>query len=206
MMRGLIVSIVLLVIAAGIITFQRKTITRLATERAQAIKFATLDSARAVEYQNQYGHQVKRTEEVELSLRNARDLSNTERLAFLKELEGVKSNLRNLESAVRLQSMVTADLKLHLRDTTIILTPGDTIHAHKFQYLDQYNSLRGITEGDTTMLVKARISVPLDGAMFWERNKILGLRIGRKKWYAEFTSPNPWVKIDASEYIKIEKR
>lgn len=197
--------LVVLVFATAIIVHQERTIDRLANERRQAIAFAQRDSAAATNYKNQLGHQVQRTELTELSLRNAQDLINTDRLSFIRQLEGVKQNLKNLEAAVKVQASATADLRLNLGDTTIIIN-GDTTMVRKFGYVDEYNQVHGFLEGDTTALISARISVPIDGAMFWERSRFLGLRIGRKKWFGEFTTPNPWVKIDNSEFIKIQKR
>jgi hypothetical protein len=205
MLRIIAILVALLLIAGAIVVDQHKMLIRVNSERHQAISFAKRDSANAMNYKNKFDHQVQRNEITDLSLRNAQDLRNTDRLAFIQELQGVKQNMKNLESAVRIQARATADLRMQLHDTTIYLN-GDTLHVHKFGYADKYNSIRGLLEGDTTILANAMISVPLEGAVYWERTKLLGLRIGRKKFYSEFTTPNKWVKIDNSEYIKIQKR
>lgn len=176
----------------------------LRTERDQVITFARRDSAAAQDYINKYSHQVRRTEETELTLRNARQLAGTERLSFLRELQGVKSNLKNLEAAVSLQTRTAATVQAASADT-IVVVKGDTIHTHKFGYVDEFNSIRGLLIGDTT-LVNVTINTPIYGAVYWERSRILGLRIGRKNYFSEFTTPNTWVRITGAESIKIQKR
>ena len=176
----------------------------LRTERDQVITFARRDSAAAQDYLNKYSHQVRRTEETELTLRNALQLAGTERLAFLRELQGVKSNLKNLEAAVSLQTRTAATVQAPSADT-IVVVKGDTIHTHKFGYVDEFNSIRGLLIGDTT-LVHVTINTPIYGAVYWQRARILGLRIGRKNYFSEFTTPNTWVRITGAESIKIQKR
>ena len=176
----------------------------LRAERDQVITFARRDSAAAQDYLNKFSHQVRRTEETELTLRNARQLAGTERLAFLRELQGVKSNLKNLEAAVSLQTRTAATVQAPSADT-IVVVKGDTIHTHKFGYVDEFNSIRGLLIGDTT-LVHVTINTPIYGAVYWQRSRILGLRIGRKNYFAEFTTPNSWVRITGAESIKIQRR
>ena len=205
-MRVSIILFVLLAITTGLIVNQERKIDQLQVERQQLISFATRDSAAAATYRNKLGHQVTQTEISELSRRNAEDLLNTQRLSWIKELEGVKSNLKNIENAVKVQALATADLKMQLRDTVLITAAGDTVRAHNFDYADKYDFYQGVLEGDTTVMVRARISVPLEGALFWQRRRILGLRIGRKQWSTEYTSPNEWVTISGVDFIKIQKR
>lgn len=190
---------------AFLYVYDLKLIQQLKTERNQLLQFAQRDSSSLVDITNELGHQTQRAELTELSLRNAQELLNTQRLSFIKEFSAVKASLRNLETAVQVQATATADLKLSTKDTTIVIA-GDTVKTRKFGYLDDYNKVSGYLSGDTTVMIAARIQVPIQGVVYWQRRKWLFLRVGRKEYYSQFTSPNSWVKIQNSEVIKVLKK
>ena len=56
-----------------------------------------------------------------------------------------------------------------------------------------------------TVNLKLHATVPIYSVLYWEREKILGLKIGRKNWFSDIMSTNPNVTIKAHSNIQIRK-
>lgn len=206
-----IIVLLLLIGGAVTITTQRRMIMRLNTENEQLVKVATDSGRIARTHINLYGKAISKNNVLDLTLRNARAIQAQE-LAFIRQFEGVKKNLKNLETAFRSQSEVLIKLKLKNKDTIIVQTQNlasqDTINAIHFSYGDNYNIIQGIVLSDTTQL-DGYIAVPIDGVNYWQRkHKFIfkNWRIGKKQYFSEITSPNPWVHITQHEFINIGRK
>jgi len=206
------ITVLLLLIGGGItIEVLRRENAVLRQEKEQLVKAASDSGRIARTYINLYGQAVSKNNVLELTHRNARAIQAQE-LAFTRLFEGVKKNLKNLETAFRSQSEVLIKLKLKNSDTLIVQphadAPADTITATHFSYGDNYNIIQGLVLSDTTQL-DGYIAVPIDGVNYWQRkHKFIfkNWRIGKKQYFSEMTSPNPWVHITQHEFINIGRK
>ena len=196
---------------AARIRHQAKRIDTLATERAQALLYAKTQKANATTYQNKYNRETVKTSVLDLSLYNAKELIDTERMGFISQFNGINKRLNNLVQATNTTALFVRSWKLPLRDTVLHSSPfggrgvdSTIVKAQAFAYMDSLNTIRGIIYGNEIFPI-VEIKVPIQRVDYWERKKILGLRIGRKQWYSDVTSTNPFVKIIADDVIRIKK-
>jgi hypothetical protein len=201
----ILVAVLLIAILAGVVVTQEKKIARLHTERDQALAFANTEKSKTVFYINRLGRETAKTELLDLSLHNAKELVNSDRMKFLKQFEGVNKRLNNLDEVSQAQLLVNKDWKLPLRDSVVHAPDRKVIAVKTFAYKDSLTTITG-TISSNEVQPHIEIIVPLQGTIYWQRKKILGLRIGRKKWFSEITSSNPIVKIKSQEIIRISKR
>lgn len=196
--------IVLLLIALGI---QTERAARLRAgkilaenELEQAVKFANVASQTAVEYKNKNGELITKTEVLELSLSNTQKLRETERLKFLKQFDGLKKDIRNLEMAGSFEWLIDED---SVPSTTINIPCTDSLKVFKYELIDEFNTIRALVV-DTPQL---DIRVPLYPILLWERSKkFLWWKVGPKQYSLESFSPNKLVKITKQEIIKVQKK
>lgn len=213
---AILVVVVLLLIGGGIaIIQQRRIIMRLNIENEQLVKVASDSGRIARTYINLFGNAVSKNKVLDLTLRNARAIQAQE-LVFVKQFEGVKKNMKNLDAAFRTQSKVLLQLKLKVRDTIHITATtaadafhaADTVDAKTLYYQDEYNFVSGIVTSDSAQLY-AEIQVPIDGVTYWQRkHKFIfkNWRIGKKEYFSELTSPNKWVHISQHEFINVGRK
>ena len=210
-------TIVLLGLALG---FMWDTLQRVKTERDQAVEFnnATQDSLRY--FKNGWGRETARSAVLDLTLRNAQRLQSDERLAWVRQFESVNKRMNNLESATRTVAQAVGSFTMPLKDTSLILSGwlndstwlalGDTADraptpARVFDNTNEWIRVRGIITDDT-VTVRVNTKVPIESVVVFERKKVLGLKIGRKQWFQETASPNPYVRITESTVIRVSKR
>jgi hypothetical protein len=181
---------------------------KLKVENVQLVKF-NLDDKKITEwYKNKNGNLTTRVSVLDLSNRNLKSLIESERVSFVKQFKGVKANLKNVEEIDESTLEYDAKYVLPIRDTTVAHKAGPTIvyaPARYFTYSDSLNQVTGVLEQDTAR-VEVRITAPLQGAIFWQRSKVLGLRIGRKHWSRDITCLNKNVRITQLETIRIGRR
>jgi hypothetical protein len=200
--------IIFLITAVAILLFilsmQQKHIDKLQRENEQVIQFIKNDAGQVTHYKNKADRETAKSNVLDLTLRNARELINTERLEFIKQFNGVNKRLNNLESVNQTTAQLIREWQLPLRDTFLLSIDSSMLPAKVFAYSDSLNTISGVIQGNE---IKPRISitVPLQGIVYWQRKRILGFRIGRKKWYSEITSTNPYVRIKRHQNIQIRK-
>jgi len=199
---------VLIAILSGVVVMQEKKISQLHTEREQALAFANVEKSGTTFYKNKLGRETAKTQILDLSLCNARELRNSDRLNFISQFDGINNRLNNLVEVSQSNARFIRDFKLPLRDTFLLnvdSTNKTLLPAKVFSYKDSLNNISGTIIGKE-IKPHIEITVPLQGAMYWQRKKILGLRIGRKKWFSDLTSTNPFVKIKSQEVIRISRK
>jgi len=69
------------------------------------------------------------------------------------------------------------------------------VTGKSFKLSDEFRKL-DIAIVDNDISVHEEMTVPLSVVNYWERKRILGLKIGKKLYVTEATSQNPHVKID----------
>lgn len=201
-LTGYLIIIVLLL--GGVVTWQQRSLSVLRKEHKETIRFAKAEELKATVYENKLGRETAKVQVLELSNRNLRLLRESDRIEFVKQFEGVKKNLRNIEQVLQAEVAFNRDWMLLNRDTVIMINDG-TRRAITFTHRDEFNTITGITYGDTTRL-QMNITVPLQGAVIWKRKKILGIGLGRKQYEAHLTSLNPNVTITGLELIRVSRK
>ncbi len=204
-LKIIIVTTVLIAILSGAVVMEEKKIRQLYDEREQALAFANIQKSNTTFYKNKFGHETAKTQILDLSLRNARELRSSDRLKFIAQFDGINNRLNNLVEVSQSNARFISEFKLPLRDTFLLNVDSTLLPAKVFTYKDSLNNISGTIIGKE-IKPRIEITVPLQGAMYWQRKKILGLRIGRKKWFSDLTSTNPFVTIKSQEVIRIIKR
>lgn len=164
-------------------------------ERIEAVKLANGERNQAVFYRNRFGDMVAKVERMTVSAKNALELNDFQ---WLQKFEAVKKNGKNLESA----NETSLSIKPEIVTITKFIPCKDSIKAFDWVIQDEYNNI-AMTVLDTPVF---EIRVPLFSVDYWQRRKILGLRIGRKEYLHEITSPNKLVKIDSVVKYDLRKR
>jgi hypothetical protein len=201
----IVIASLTIAVLCGLVFMEEKKIEQLHKEREQALAFANVEKSNTTFYRNKLGRETAKTEILDLSLRNARELRNNDRLSFIQQFEGINKRLNNLDEVSQAHLQVIKDWKLPLRDTVLLNIDSTLLPSKVFSYKDSLNLIRGTIQGKE-IHPHIEITVPLQGVMYWQRKRILGLRIGRKKWFSEITSTNPFVKILSQETIRVSRR
>ncbi len=193
-----------------------KRLDTVKTQRDQAIEFSNSRQDSLEYFKNAWGRETARSAVLDLTLRNAQRLQSDERLAWVRQFESVNKRMNNLESATRTvartvgtfsiptQPVDTTGFDKWWNDSTFWQTE-DLALTRTFDNRDEWIRLQG-TITDDTVVVRANALVPIENVVVFERKKILGLRIGRKQWFSETASPNPYVTITESTVIRVGKR
>lgn len=172
---------------------QREQLYNYAINRDQQIRY----------YINRDSLLVSKVNATELDNKNLKELASTKELEYLKQFEGLKKNLKNLENAVNANISITSKVDGKLSDSTFTKIEGKdtiTIVGKSFKLSDEFRKLDiAIVGSDIT--VHEDMLVPLSLVTYWERKRILGLKIGKKLYVTEATSPNPHVKITKLDSI-----
>lgn len=190
---------------------QQKRINILKNENKDLIQVANDSGRIARTYLNKYGFEVSKNKLLQLSHRDFVKLKNSEETSFLKQIDDVKKNLKNVEQTIRIEMEAKFKIGGRSKDTLLVIKPtpnkpnGDSIRAKTYTYNDQYNDFLVMAANDTMGLYGTAI-VPLDGVVLWERrNKWLWI-LSKRIYYSEFTTPNKFVKIKQQEILQIRKK
>lgn len=203
-----------IVIIIALFIGQEARIARLQKEKDQAISYSLADQKGLQWYKNKFEQEVAKVEMIELSNRNAAALKEDKDLKFLKLFNGLNSRLNNLESATSTTAEFHSIWDMPVSDTSIYvfnpevggitLPDSSLVPARWFQYEDSLNLATGIITGNMAKL-DLLIVVPLYEVQYWQRERFLGLRIGRKRWYSDVTSTNPNVRIIRHRSVRVRK-
>lgn len=199
----------ILFIMGVVIVLQHRSNVILRNEKEELVNFSVSDARTIQWYKNNQGRQTAKITVLDLSNRNLRALKQSDKIKWIKQFKGVKNNLRNVDEINSIDLEFDKTFRVPLSSDT---TPADTDNgflspqgSRSFAYHDSLNSVIGVIRGDTAIL-KLSIDATLQGAIYWQRNRFLGLRIGRKRWFNELTCLNPNVTIKGLENIKIGRK
>jgi len=195
----------LVLILTGIVATLKRKVETLSEERSQAIEFANTQTKAVSIYKTKWNNEAAQVQVLQLSLNNAKELVSNERIAFVRQFSGINKRLNNLEQISTTTATIIKEWQLPLRDTTLVNIDSTILHGKTFSYSDSLNRIYGIVQGNQ-IIPKIEITVPLQGAVHWERKRVLGLRVGRKQWFSDITSTNPLVKIRQHELIKVSRK
>jgi hypothetical protein len=168
----------------------------------QVAKYATTRDQEITYYKNELQREVAKGNALVMDRQAFKELKDDFQY-LTEEFKGVKNNLKNVEQVTRITASIIDTLKIPTKDSSIVINNTNYL-AKTFEYKDNYNKVTGVVVNDSAS-IKLDIKVPLEMVVLWERSKILGIRIGRKKYHMEGTSKNESVKITGLENIKIQK-
>lgn len=203
LINSLFVIIVILAISVSVQTCRvNKTIEKLEiseADKASAIQFANSEKHITESYINKFNNVVNRTKQIEISLSNVVALRNSERLSYLKQIEGLKKNLKNLETGITIDAGVNED---SIPVKIVYIPCKDSVKVFNYKLVDEFNTISAMVI-DTP---KFEIKVPIRSVIYWERKKFLWMRLGPKQYFIESFSPNKLITIEDQELIRITKR
>jgi len=157
-------------------------------------------------YVNDNGNLVTRTQSLELQNKTIQQLASEGQLKWLNEFDGLKRNMKNLESAFKLQAKAGDSINVKLQQLQMMYVDanGDTViyQGVKFKYDDKYASLKAVQISPDSARVTYNIQVPLSGALYWKRKWFLG----KRRYQAEMVSENPNVTLDSIITLQVKKK
>lgn len=156
-------------------------------------------------YKNIQGQMVTKNETLTLDNNTLREMVKEGYLQQISQLGGVKNNLKNLEFVYKITAKAMDSLLAKLNDTTrYYITDSDTVfyRVSEFSYKDQWVEINETQLSPFESKVDYTFTVPLTGAMFWDRKWFLG----KKTYWGEATSENPHVVIPELVNIKVGRR
>lgn len=157
-------------------------------------------------YVNDNNHLVTRTQALEFQNSTMQKLAEEGQLKWLQEFEGLKRNMKNLESAYKLQAIAgdSVNAKLNKLQLLYVNDAGDTVFYQgiKATHKDKYADLKVVQVSPDSVRFVYKIQVPLSGAVYWKRKWFLGKKI----YQAEMTSENPNVVLDSIVTLKTKKK
>jgi hypothetical protein len=146
-------------------------------------------------YRNENNELVSRVSAFHASQETLKELYEAGRFEWLKSLEGIRKDLKNLQSATRIESVVRDSVSVVFRDTIIQNVP-----AKSFKYFDEYAKISGYATSEN-LHISYQIETPLRVAIYWKRKWFLG----KKEYKAEAVSPNPNFIINQIEAVSVKK-
>lgn len=208
-LKAILISTGLVLVLGSLLALQTHRLKTVKAERDQVIDYHNSKDVLVQQLTTKLGQASVRSEVLDLTVRNLQKLQSDKDLQWLKQIEGINKRMNNVEQVVSTTAQVVGNFKIGLRDTTIFQQDTSKIlnsfHALAFDNHNQWISLRGYIMPDT-LLVTPRVTVPLQSVVYWEREKILGLKIGSKSWFKQTTSPNPYVTITEDKLIQVSKK
>src|SRR5690606_2869448 len=195
----------------GLLAWRQTAYERAKTELDQAIQY-NLAKDDTLEYMTtKLGQVTSRSRVQELTIRNLERLQADKELKWLKYIEGINKRMNNVEQIMTTTARVVGNFSIPLRDTIIFLQDGtEPTSGRIFDNKYEWFHLKGIILEDS-LLVTPDVPVPLQSVLYWQRelwpkirikkgaegekDKFIGLRIGKKEWFKQTTSVNPYVRI-----------
>lgn len=194
------VSLIVLLFSllAGAATIANIYINKFKVEKAdkEAVIALTGEQQKIMKaYKNKEGKLVTRVNTLDFQNKTIKSLMEEGQLGWLKEFEGLKKSLKNLEYAYKLQAIASDSMKVKLDNfSSFYISPeGDTIvfQGMKFKHTDKYTEIKAVQISLDSVNVTYHVNVPISGTLYWNRKWFLG-----KKYYeAELVSDNPKVSI-----------
>jgi hypothetical protein len=205
--KSISVLLMALIVSSVVIALLWSRLSKVSTERDQAIEFSRSTNDSLITYVNKFGQEVAKTEVLQLSVDNARKLIEDERLSVVKYFNGINKRLNNLEQ------ITTTEVEYSKEIDVPILPPADSAQKaagiRTFVFTDSLNSVYGWIRSDS-IKVNMHADVPIYSVVYWQRRKnkwLLGLRCGAgKDWFDETMSTNPSVTIKKRSNIQVKRK
>lgn len=207
-------SWIAILVLGGLLAWKQTQLEIAQVEREQAVQYSLAKDDSLVIMKTTTGQLAARSNVLELTIRNLERLQADRDLQWLQTIEGINKRMNNIEEISTTTAHVVGTFKIPLQDTTIFIQDEDgEVFGHIFDNQYEWFRLRGITYLDT-LIVTPEVPVPLQSVVYWERRqwpvifngKLKGPRIGRKEWYKQTTSPNPYVTITEDKLIRVTKK
>jgi hypothetical protein len=204
--KAILILSAIIIGMSGAMVIAWRQLNKARDERDQAVEFNNIRDDSLQYFRNKAGHEVARAQVSELSASNARAMLEDERLAWIRNFESVNKRLNNIEQASRTTAVAMGNFRIPLRDTMILNIDSFLTKVKTFDNHNEWFRIRGMVLEDTVVTTPI-IPVPLQSVLTWQRKrKLLGIRFGRKQWFSETASENPYVKITKHEVIRVGKK
>lgn len=199
---GIVAVILLLLYAWGVTKYaltQKEEKEFAQTERDEAVAMATNQKEETYFYLNAYNYEVAKVKSAKISIDNLNRMLDAKEFSWLKQFESLKKKYQNLEQATSINMSFRGDSIIR---RTIYMPCADTVKLFRYYIHDEFNHIDAVVLD--TPVFQSRIPINIVG--LWERKKFLGLRIGKKEWFIEATTPNKLYSIDSLVNYTIRRR
>ena len=188
-------SVLLVMLLTGLAILQAERLAAVKSQRDELRASARIKADEVEMLRNEKGELVARVEAFHASRQTLQELRDEGYYDFLKQFTDIRKDLRNLQHATSVSSVIRDSLTIRIRDSTI-----SNVGARVFAYRDSFAHIFGEV-GLDSLRINYQIQAPIAVAVTWKRRWFLG----KKRFYAQATSPNPKIKITNLENITIKK-
>lgn len=205
MIKYLLLAIAILSLSTVALFYKWRTAEE---QRAQTADFALHVNDTISYYKNKAGEEVAKRRALELDYSTFKTLSKSKDLEWVKEFQGLKSSLNNLQEATRINTQSIADFTTTGKESPPVVINHVPHEAFTFENKDEYITETGTVVPDLKLVTShITVNVPLEGVVYWQRpHKFLFIRWGKKKYFTEFKSHNPHTKITQIESLVIKSK
>jgi len=116
------------------------------------------------------------------------------------KIDGLKSNLKNLQSYSEMAIESNQSAAIKGRDTIFVVNK-DTVSGKFYTYSDRWNNIVALTRNDSMYCIN-KYKDSIINAVIWERKWLLG----RKRYTQEVISENPNTEITYSRNLTVKKK
>lgn len=169
--------------------------------RNEAIRISNGEQQETIRYKNKYNVEVVKTVNTLIDYKNFKKLSETKELQYLKQFNGLKRTLKNLESVNNI------DMSIMIDSSKYVYSSYECDSLKKIKIItytvnDMYNDI-SIKCIDTPKIV---IKAPIYVIRLYEyKHRFLFIR-WKKQWTTQATSPNKLVRIDSQVIYTIKQK
>src|SRR5690554_3066904 len=200
-------SIIGSIIAAVMIVILFLKVENLIIERDQAIQYSLAKDDSIQYLQTKLGQAAAKSKVQDLTINNLRRLQEDKELAWIRQIEGVNRRLNNVEQISSTTAQAVGSFKMGLRDSIIYadedVSKVNPISVSFFSFEDNWANIKGYF-ADSAYISDLRIDLKLQSVVYWERkHRFLGIRFGKKQWFQQTTTDNPYVTILDDQLIRV---
>ncbi len=156
-------------------------------------------------YENRLGDQVAKTQKMEITANTLENLLRSKELSWASTFDAKTKQIDALTATIASISLSSAPTVEHY------IPCADSIKTYVLEVHDTLNniSIKAIAP------IILDIEIPLYELDLWQRNKFprltigqktYGLRVGKKEWFKEITTPNKLVKLNSQVIYTIRKK
>jgi hypothetical protein len=201
--------IAILVVVVGILLFSLKKVVgelRITKQDNKELSLAhETELAQSDLYITKIGNLAATNRNLQLTQKSMERYLQDSLFSFLQENDRLKRKLKNLERVQASQAQIDTSFILSIDSVVHINELGDTISFQSYTYQDEWVDLKARAIGDSLAL-KLRLSAQINSITYWQRKKFLFLRIGKKQYFTEVSSENPYLDITGVQSVVRRKK
>jgi hypothetical protein len=170
---------------------------------SQVVSYALSQRDSAIMYKNRYGQAVYQIQTQRLDQETMAKLRR-DLVDITSRFNGLNKKLNNVEQLSQVTLTAVGNLQGSVTDT-VVVRDSVSVNAFQFAAQDKWFTVTGLVIPEQKKVeVTPSFTANVYAVSYWQRKRILGLRIGKKEYKSEITSDNPYLKF--SDYKVVSKK